>query len=62
MKISHNYGIGVLISETKLDDIYHSEFLDYCLQLYCYIHDISADVSSGLLQVFLVELESLRET
>ncbi len=27
-----------------------------CLYLYCYFHNVSADVSSGLLQVFFVEL------
>ena len=26
-------------------------FLDYCL--YCYFHNVSADMSSGLLQVFV---------
>ena len=71
--------IVVWISETKLDDFYHSGFSDYCLHLYCClnfwdkawwflsirvfgllssffycIHNVSADVSSGLLQVFLV--------
>ena len=36
------------------------QFSDFCLHLYCYIRNVSADVSSGLLQVFLVELENLR--
>ena len=33
---------------------YYSWFSDYCLQLYCYIHNVLVDVSSALLQVFLV--------
>ena len=37
-------------------------YSDYCLQLYCYIHNISADASFGLLQVFCVELWSLHGT
>ena len=37
---------------------YYSGFSDYC-HLYCYIHNVSADESPGLLQLFLVELESL---
>ena len=50
------------ISETKLDDFYHSGFLDYCLHLYCYIHNVRADISSAFLLVFLVELGSLHGT
>ena len=42
----------------KLDDFYYSGFLDYYLHLYCYIHNVSADMSSGLLQVFHVELQA----
>ena len=34
----------------KLDGFYHLEYLDYCLHLYCYIHNVSADMSVGLLQ------------
>ena len=41
---------------------YYSGFSDYCFHLYCYIHNISADIASGLLQVFLVELRSLHGT
>ena len=48
-------------SETKHDDCYHSGFSDYCLHLYCYFHNVSADMSSGLLQVF-VELGNLHRT
>ena len=28
-------------------------FSDYCLHLYCYFHNVSADMSFGLLQVFV---------
>ena len=35
--------------------------MDYCLHLYCYFHDVLADMSSGLLQVF-VELRNLHRT
>ena len=52
------YLIDIWISETKLDDFYHSGFSDY---LYRYIHNVSADMSSGLLQVF-VELRRLHGT
>ena len=45
----------------KLNEFYHSGFSDYCLHLYCYIYNVSADMSSGLLQVF-VELEILHGT
>ena len=38
---------------------YHSEFLGYCLHLHYYIPNVSADMSLGFLQVFLVELGSL---
>ena len=30
------------ISEKKLGGFYHSGFSDYCLHLYCYIHNVSA--------------------
>ena len=40
---------------------YHLKFLDYCRYLYCYFHNVSADMSSGLHQVF-VELGSLHGT
>ena len=49
----------VWITETKLD-FYRSEFLDY--SRHNYIHNVSADMSSVLLQVFLVELGNLRRT
>ena len=38
---------------------YHLGFSDYCFHLYCYFYYVSADMSSGLLQVF-VELGNLR--
>ena len=46
----------------KLDDCYRFVYSNHCLHLYCYIHNVSADVSFGLLQVFLVELQSLHRT
>ena len=32
---------------------YHKGFSDYCLHLYCYFHNVSADMSSSLLQAWL---------
>ena len=46
----------------KLNDFYPSGFSDFCLHLDCYIHNVSAEMSSGLLQVFLVKLDSLHGT
>ena len=43
----------VWIFETELDDFYYSGFSDYCLHLYCYIHNISASMSSGLLLILI---------
>ena len=40
---------------------YHLAFSDYCLHFYCYFHNVSVDMSSGLLQVF-VELGNLHGT
>ena len=37
----------------KLDDFYYLGFSDYCHHLCCYFHNVSADMSSGLLQVFV---------
>ena len=42
-------------------DLYHLGFLDYCLHLYCYFHKVSANMSSGFLQVF-VELGNFDRT
>ena len=39
--------------------IYDHWFSDYCLYLYCYFPNVSADISSGLLQVF-IELGNLQ--
>ena len=50
----------VKISEMKLDDFYHQGFLNYCLNLYCYFHNISSDMSSGLLQVFFVKISEMK--
>ena len=36
---------------------YRSAFLDYCLHLYRYIYNISVDICSGLLWVFLIKFE-----
>ena len=41
---------------TKLADFYHS---DYCLHLYCYFRNVSADMSSGLLQLNRVQVLSI---
>ena len=42
--------IVVWIFLTNLDDFYPSGFSDYCLHLYCYIPNISTDISSQVLQ------------
>ena len=39
----------------KLDNCYYLEYLDYWPHLYFYIHNVSADMSFGLLHVFHVE-------
>ena len=36
-----------------IDVFYHKGFLKYRLHLYCYFHNVSADMSSGLLRVFV---------
>ena len=41
----------VWIYEMIHDDFYHSGFSDYCLHLYYNIHNVLANMSSGLLQV-----------
>ena len=44
-----------VLSMGQIELFYDSEFSDYCLHLFCYIHnvsaDVSSDVSSGLLPV-----------
>ena len=57
LKVKNALTLAVWIFETKLVDFYRSGFLDY-LHLYCYIHNVLANMSSGLLQVF-IELGSL---
>ena len=42
----------------KLCNSYHFEYANYYRHLYCYIHNILADVSVGLPHVFLVKLRS----
>ena len=54
-------GVCRWIFVIKLDDFYHKGFSDYSPHLYCYFHNVSADMSSGLLQVF-VELGDLHWT
>ena len=46
----------------KTEFFYRSGFSDYYLHLYCYIHNVLADVFSGFLQVFLIELRSQHGT
>ena len=41
------------IIDYDASDITISGFSDYCIHLYCYIHNVSADMSSSLLQVFV---------
>ena len=48
----------VWISGTMLDDFYPSGFSDYCL----HIHNVSADLFSSFLQIFLDELGILHGT
>ena len=45
----------------KITLFYRSGSSNYCLHLYSYAHNVSADISNGLLLVF-VELRSLHET
>ena len=43
-------------------NFYHCENLDYCLHLHCNTHNVSTDMSFGLLQVFPVKLGSQHRT
>ena len=45
----------------KLDNFYYLEYSEYCLDLSCYIHNVSTDASFGLPQVFIIELWSCTE-
>ena len=47
------------IFEMRLGYLCYLGYSDYCPHLYCYIHNVSADVPSGLLQVLPVELGNL---
>ena len=51
----------ILGPEVKKSHFYHWGFSDYCLHLYCYFHNVLADMFSGLLQVF-VKLWNLQGT
>ena len=42
----------------KHDNFYHLEYSYFCLRLYCYIHNVLADKSFGLLQVLDFKLGS----
>ena len=43
----------------NLDNFYYLEYSDYLLRVYCNIDSVSDDTSFGIIQIFLVELESL---
>ena len=43
----------------RLDDSFYLWYSDYFPYLYCYIHNVSANVPFGIFQVFLVKLKSL---
>ena len=45
----------------RLEDLFYLNYSGYYPHLYCYLHKISADVPSGLLQVFLVGIGNLLE-
>ena len=53
-----NFFLFVWISEMKLDNYHFLKYLCYWPHLYCYNHNISADMFFGLLQVFHVKLGS----
>ena len=52
----------ILDTFMKKKNFYHLVYSNNCLHLYCYIHNVSADTSFGLLKGFLVELGSLHGT
>ena len=56
----------VFIARPTMQDhinyFYYSGFSDYCLHLYCYIHNVSVGMSSSLLLVFLIEFRTLHRT
>ena len=45
--------------EMRLDDYYYLRYSDYCPHLHCYLYNVSTDMPSGLLQIFLVGLGNL---
>ena len=48
--------IYIYISATEyVGTFYHEEYSDYCFHLHYYIHNVSADMSFGLLQFFPVD-------
>ena len=62
MNLSNLYASNMLLHKVNFFLVfYHKGFSDYCLHLYCYFHNVSADMSSGFLQVF-VELRNLHGT
>ena len=44
------------------ENFHHLFYSDNCLNLYCYIHIVSTNISFGLFQVFHVELGSIDDT
>ena len=38
---------------------YYLRYSDYCPHFHCYLYNVSADMPSGLLQVFIVGLGNL---
>ena len=48
-------------NDNTIFPLYHEGFSDYCLHLKSYFHNVSANMSSGFLQVF-VELGNLHGT
>ena len=61
-KLEHHLPLFVCISEMKLGNSYLLAYSDCFLYLYCYILNVSDDASSGLLQVFHVEIGTLHGT
>ena len=60
--LSNSKILSVKISVMKLDNFYHLEYSDYWPHLYCYTHNVLADISFSLLQVFHVKLRSQHKT
>ena len=47
------------LSEMKFDDFYHLVNSNFCLHLYCYIHNVSVNASHDLLQIFPLFLNEI---